>query len=100
MTTRTVPSMARRAKSAPRRTKQYPRLEGDAALRCILDAGLLFQFNRTIAHPLGLAAMVEEGDRGLKFVIVDRREAPETALFTEAELTAGLAKLKAYLGTR
>lgn len=70
----------------------------------LVDSGLLFEINRRILHPLGLALSVDVPDNGTALEqdfgviqIVDMREDPEGVCFEDATYLEGKAKLKTFL---
>ena len=69
------------------------------AAEFLLDSGLLFEINRKILHPLGLALeTVVHEDGTVEFgQIWDARDDPEGMLYADDCYASGLKKLKAYL---
>lgn len=70
----------------------------------LVDSGLLFEINRRILHPLGLALAVEVPDVpdenvSSTFQVLDMREDPEGVIFEDETYLQGKAKLKAFLET-
>jgi hypothetical protein len=63
----------------------------------LLDSGLLFEINRRVLHPLGLALEVSD-DRISG--IWDCRSDPEGIYFDDETFEAGVRKLKAYMNER
>jgi len=63
------------------------------------DAGLVFEINRKILHPLGLALEIQINDDGTeKFgALWDCRTDPEGILYNDACFKSGFKKLKAYI---
>jgi len=62
-------------------------------------SGLLFELNRQVLHPLGLALAIWENDDGAiaGFAgLADHREDPEGMLFSEETLRSGLERLRAF----
>lgn len=70
-----------------------------AAAPMLVEWGLLFEINRTILHPLGLALQVEEGEDGELRMSQMMRVAndPEGFLFTPDAYKDGEAKLAAFM---
>lgn len=63
----------------------------------LLDSGLLFQINRDILHPLGLALAVDMGDEvKVSNNLWDYREDPEGILYSNGTLIDGEQKLKKF----
>lgn len=69
--------------------------------RFLLDSGLLFEINRKVLHPLGLAMSVElDDDSNTKVVfgdIVDSRDDPEGFIFSPESFLDGIDKLGQYM---
>lgn len=72
----------------------------------LLDSGLLFEINRRILHPLGLALAVEQADDGsysnngsfsTNVRVLDCRDDPEGLIFDEATLAEGQAKIERFV---
>ena len=71
----------------------------------LVDSGLLFEINRRILHPLGLALAVEVPDEGTPLSgelsslisVLDVREDPEGFCFSDESCLQGKAKLEAFL---
>lgn len=82
--------MATKKKTAPapagaeteESTKRIP------AGQFLMDSGLLFEINRTMLHPLGLALYVNEGDLELH----DCRDDAEGITYDPAQMAEGRAK--------
>lgn len=70
------------------------------AAKFLNDTGLLFEINRQVLHPLGLALSVSiQKDRTVVFGgILDCRHDPEGWIFADEELQDGARKLQAYMG--
>lgn len=69
----------------------------------LLHTGLLFEINRRILHPLGLAMEVEfpsDGGNSRVSAIWDCRKDPEGVVFEEKTFQAGSAKYKKYMNTK
>jgi hypothetical protein len=68
--------------------------------RFLVNSGLLFEINRQVLHPLGLALeVVEDEDSGIYSMggIWDYRDDPEGILFAPKTFKDGLKKLNAYM---
>jgi hypothetical protein len=80
-------------------TEQPKRLE--KPFQFLLDSGLLFQINRLILHPLGMALEVVVKDDGEVSIggIWDYRGDEEGVLFDELALLEGGVKLKRFMET-
>jgi hypothetical protein len=70
----------------------------------LVDSGLLFEINRRILHPLGLALCVTTSEEEIPnegpsstFSILDAREDPEGWCFEDDTYLEGKAKLDAFL---
>jgi hypothetical protein len=65
----------------------------------LLHSGLLFELNRRVLHPLGLALAVEtRGGRAERISPrLVRTDDPEGLVYSEADLEDGYGKLRAYL---
>lgn len=65
----------------------------------LIDSGLLFEINRTILHPFGLAIGVAdtETEQDGVFTICDSRDDAEGFLYHESLLPLGKAKLEKFL---
>ena len=65
----------------------------------LVDSGLLFEINRKILHPLGLAIeVIVEDDGTTKFgSLWDSRGDPEGIIFADGCFESGLKKFKAYM---
>lgn len=65
----------------------------------LLENGLLFEINRQVLHPLGLALEVDVNDSGkIDFGDVwDCREDPEGILFDPETLVEGMEKFNKYM---
>ena len=67
-------------------------------LSFLVEKGLLFEINRSILHPLGLAlAFVYDGVGGESMQILDERDDPEGFIFLEETLNHGYAKLESFM---
>ena len=97
MTAKTQPAPKKSKTTPERRTREYPRLEGQDAAKFLIDNGLLYHLNRVVCHPIGLTTLFEEGEDGdLRLVIIDRRVNP-TGVFTAKELEIGEAKKQTFI---
>lgn len=77
-------------------TTLSPLLPPKFAVQLLVDTGLLFEINRSVLHPLGLALMVDDsGFRGL----LDVRHDPEGFIFDEEALASGTKKFFAYMAS-
>lgn len=69
--------------------------------RFVLDTGLLFEINRKVLHPLGLALCVElDEDSNTKVVfgdIYDSRDDPEGFIFSPESFLDGKEKFDKYM---
>jgi len=63
------------------------------------DAGLLFEFNRTILHPLGLAleTVIEDDGSETFGKIWDCRDDPEGIIYNDECYESGAKKLECYM---
>lgn len=69
----------------------------------LLDSGLLFEINRRVLHPLGLALAVEvttEGEVALSNEIWDNRDDPEGIAFAPETFLEGEAKYNLYMSNK
>lgn len=68
----------------------------------LVDSGLLFEINRRVLHPLGLALETTVDDDGHTEItgILDYRSDPEGVLFADDTFNEGLRKLTAYMNAR
>jgi hypothetical protein len=64
----------------------------------LVDTGLLFELNRRVLHPLGLALEVvpQEGDHAL-FQLEDYREEPHGLVHSDAEFADGLSRFMKFM---
>lgn len=71
----------------------------EEAAKFITDSGLLFEINRAVLHPLGLAlVVVQEDDGTIRFGgIWDNREDLEGIVFSDDLLREGANKLQEYM---
>jgi len=68
------------------------------ALTFLREAGLIFEINRRVLHPLGLAiGTAQEGDGPLSFIMVDSRDDPEGMAFTASTFADASARLAKYM---
>ncbi len=64
----------------------------------IIGSGLLFQINREILHPLGIAMTVKVDSAGKKaWDFKDSRDDPSKSVYTKESLQMGWGKLKKFL---
>jgi hypothetical protein len=65
----------------------------------LVESGLLFEINRRILHPLGLALFIEEDEKGHYELggILDCRSDPEGILYDETAFQAGHEKLNRFM---
>jgi hypothetical protein len=67
-------------------------------LSFLVEKGLLFEINRSILHPLGLAlAFADDGAGGESMLLLDERDDPEGFIFLEDTLNHGYSKLEAFM---
>ena len=67
----------------------------DEPSKFLHDSGLLFEINRLLLHPLGLALEVELESASIK--IQDLREDPEGMLFEEEAFARARSRYQAFL---
>lgn len=69
------------------------------AAKFLVDSGLLFEINRTILHPLGLALEVVLEEDGTMKVgdLWDYRNDPEGMLYDAESFRDGMAKLETFM---
>jgi len=63
----------------------------------VLEWGLLFEINRKVLHPLGLALAVEiddEGNYSFSSEVWDCRDDPEGVVFSDESFYSGVDKLE------
>ncbi|MEW6555103.1 MAG: hypothetical protein AB1384_12555 [Actinomycetota bacterium] len=79
------------------------RIGPDEALRFLLDSGLLFEINRSILHPYGLAlnlsiteAKEDESEQVQIAGLLDYRDDPEGIIFAPETYEQGLKKYEAF----
>ena len=72
------------------------------AAEFLRDSGLLFEINRKILHPLGLALEVNTNDDGTEEFgqVWDSRDDPEGFLYADDCYLSGLKKFKLYMKER
>lgn len=65
----------------------------------LIESGLLFEINRRVLHPLGLALQINIDDAGNYFFggIRDYRDDPEGVMYDETTFQAGLEKLNKFM---
>lgn len=65
----------------------------------LLDWGLIFEINRKVLHPLGLAIAVEITEKGTSFSdgVWDYRDDPEGLLFSGETFDQGNTKFKKFM---
>jgi hypothetical protein len=74
-------------------TQEAPAINRIPAGKFLYESGLLFEINRTILHPLGLALeVVVDGDNVTVGDLWDYREDEEGMLYDPATFAAGRAK--------
>lgn len=67
----------------------------------LLKTGLLFEINRKVLHPLGLALEVSvDGEDATVSAIWDCRKDPEGVLFDDKTFKFGSKKLESYMKKR
>ena len=67
------------------------------AAQFLLNSGLLFEMNKKILHPLGLAMAANNSGECFNFYLLDCREDPEGFLFDEPTFEYGKNKLDEYM---
>lgn len=69
------------------------------AIKFLLDNGLLFEINRSVLHPFGLAlSVIIDDEENCKFDgLLDCRDDPEGIVFSDEVLAAGQKKYRDYL---
>jgi hypothetical protein len=74
-------------------------MKENEAIKFLLDSGLLFEINRSVLHPLGLALAVRmDEDGNCEFDgLWDSREDPEGIIFDDEVLEEGTSKYMKYL---
>ena len=64
----------------------------------LLESGLLFEINRTILHPIGLALMVKKDEAGnSSFGLKDNRDTPSNSLYSKENFKAGHKRLRKFM---
>ena len=64
----------------------------------LLDSGLLFEINRRVLHPFGLALEAEVNEDGTRIGAVwDYRDDPEGLIFDDVTFADGLRKLNEFM---
>lgn len=64
----------------------------------LIDSGLLFEINRQLTHPFGIAIVARKDEQGKMVLDVkDYRNAPEEALFKKETRDACRAKYKKFM---
>jgi len=65
----------------------------------LIESGLLFEINRTVLHPVGLALCfhVDDDDKLAGIEVWDSRDDPEGYLFTEDTLKHGEEKFRKFM---
>ena len=72
-------------------------LDAAKAAALLVDNGLLWDINRRILHPLGLALAVDmDGEDFLKFSLLETRD-PEGLAFDAEAMADGIQKHRAYM---
>lgn len=79
--------------------KKEPKL---VSLQEIMDMGLLFEINRRVLHPLGMAMAVnidpnDPEDEGEFGGILDSRDDPEGFIYGDDLMESGLKKFEDYM---
>lgn len=69
------------------------------AAKFLLDNGLLFEINRKILHPVGLALEIDvnDKDKAVFGPLWDCREDPEGIIYDEEVLADGFEKLNKFM---
>jgi hypothetical protein len=64
-------------------------LNANESARILRDTGLLFEINRLVLHPRGLALFVGESDNGTQFIggLLDDRGDLESLFFDDESIT-------------
>jgi hypothetical protein len=89
---------AKRAAEDVERWKKSGKVPLAQVASFLLDSGLLFEFNRTILHPLGLALSVTEYPGGVvDFSGISVDKDPEGTCFGPESLEEGRTKLEEFL---
>lgn len=74
----------------------------EAAARFLYQSGLLFEINRRVLHPLGLALEIQQDDEDSDKIgfggLWDYRNDPEGLYFDAESFDSGAARLGAFLG--
>jgi len=68
--------------------------------RVLLDNGLIFEINRKVLHPLGMALVVEvsfDNSKKINIVGVDKTEDEEGIIFDNETFDEGREKYEAFL---
>jgi hypothetical protein len=76
-----------------------PKLEQVSAGKYLLDNGLLFEINRTILHPIGMALSVLKNERGeyiLSDALVDCSETPTGLVHESTAFVHGRSKYRKF----
>lgn len=77
-------------------TRDWSKAEIDCDF--LVDSGLLFEMNRQMLHPVGIAAMVCKAPDGTKrLAFKDYRDAPESAVFDPGVLELGRRKFVRFM---
>jgi hypothetical protein len=77
---------------------KFPVLEGDAALKFLLETGYLYRINLVDLHPVCFRFVLEtRADGKVVPQIVDMRGHPEACVFTQEEIAVGRRKLSSFL---
>ena len=70
----------------------------------LIESGLLFELNRRVLHPLGLALEViqpeEPGGESASIKVWDCRRDPEGVIFSDEGFVAGLTKFTDYMNSQ
>jgi hypothetical protein len=70
----------------------------------LVESGLLFELNRRVLHPLGLAIEItlpeEPGNESGEIRLWDCRKDPEGIIFSDAGFADGLAKFTQYMNSQ
>lgn len=78
-----------------------PRIKGDELIKLLDESGLLFEINRTVLHPRGLAMYITLEDDGTpsktdSIGLLDWRDDPEGVIFGKDVFAHCKEKLRAY----
>jgi len=73
-------------------------MKENEAIKFLLDNGLLFEINRVVLNPIGLALVVKKENENYKFDgLKDNRKNPEDMCFNDEVLNSGSIKFFNYM---